>query len=94
MTEIILGVLGGGAAVQLVNTLAMVRQNRRRLNAEALGLEIAALERTIEVLQKNFELENERHRKEVAALRAEIERLRSRMESVGISYEPSINKEL
>ena len=72
MKEIIIALLGGGAAVQVANTLATLRQNRRQLNAEALGTEVAALERTISVLRENFERENERQREEITVLRQEI----------------------
>ena len=82
MKDIILALLGGGAAVQLINTLATLRPSRRKIEADSLGVEVNALERTIEVLQKNFELENQRHRQEVETLRAEIDSLRAEVASL------------
>ena len=58
--------------MQVANTLATLRRNRRQLNAEALGTEVAALEKTISVLRENFERENERQREEITVLRQEI----------------------
>lgn len=82
MKDIILALLGGGAAVQLANTLATLRPSRRKMDADSLGVEVGALERTIGVLQKNFELENSRHRQEVEILRAEISSLRAEVASL------------
>lgn len=75
MKEIILGILGGGAFVQLLNFLFTLRQNRRQLNASALGGEVEALERTIRVLSENIERENKRHNEESERLRTQIGRL-------------------
>lgn len=75
MIEIILGILGGGTLVQLINLLVTYRQNRRQLNASALGGEVEALERTIRLLQENLERETQRHNQESERLRSQIERL-------------------
>ena len=88
MKEIILALLGGGAIVQVANIFATLRPSRRRMHADARGLEVNALEKTIVVLQENFERENERHRQEVAALRCEIDSLRSELVSLRSRYEP------
>ena len=76
MKELILGLLGGGAVTQLLNTLATLRQNRRQINAAALGTEVEALEKTIAVLYANLERQNALHREEVKELRGEIAALR------------------
>jgi len=75
MKEIVIALLSGGAIVQVANMLATLRQNRRQLNASALGTEVAALEKTICVLQSNFENENRRHREEITELRTEVKTL-------------------
>ncbi|MEE1022209.1 MAG: hypothetical protein U0L83_03610 [Muribaculaceae bacterium] len=82
MNDIIIALLGGGAFVQLVNSFATMRQNRRRINADALGIEVGALEKTIEVLQNSFEREMERHKAETASLRAEIASLRAEIDTL------------
>lgn len=75
MKEIIIALLGGGAFVQLCHMLGTLTPERRRTNAEALGTEVAALERTINVIYKQFEESVQRHAGEVASLREEIKRL-------------------
>ncbi len=82
MKEIIIGLLGGGALVQLVNMLATLRPSRRSIDSQSLGNEVAALEKTITVLQDNFDREVKRHQAEVAALRAEITSLRSELDTL------------
>lgn len=82
MKEIIIGLLGGGALVQLLNVAGTLRQSRRSLDSQSLGNEVAALEKTITLLQDNFEREVKRHQTEVAALRAEIVSLRSELDSL------------
>lgn len=72
MKEMLIGLLGGGALVQLFTGLATLRQNRRQMNASALGAEVEALEKTIAVLSANMERQNEVHRAEVEAMRSEI----------------------
>lgn len=81
MLEILLGLLGGGGAVQLLNMFINRSASRRQMNAESLGKEVEALERTIVVLESTFEKEVNRLRgeidrleKEVAALRGEAAR--------------------
>ena len=61
---------------QLLNTLATLRQNRRQINAAALGTEVEALEKTIAVLYANQERQHALHREEVKELRSEIAALR------------------
>lgn len=75
MNDIVLGLLGGGVLVQLLNILFTFRQNRRQLNASALGGEVEALERTIKVLSDNLVRETARHNEESERLRAQIRRL-------------------
>ena len=82
MKEIIIGLLGGGALVQLVNMLATLRPSRRSIDSQSLGNEVAALEKTITVLQDNFDREVKRHQAEGAALRAEITSLRSELDTL------------
>ena len=72
MNELIIGLLGGGAAVQLLSALLTLRQNRRQMNASALGEEVTALEKTIRVLQQNFMDANEQRRRETEELRGEL----------------------
>ena len=76
MKELLLGLLGGGAVVQLFNAVATLRQSRRQMDASALGTEVQALERTIAVISDNLERQNAAHQAEVETLRAEIESLR------------------
>lgn len=71
----LIGLLGGGALVQLFTGVATLRQNRRQMNASALGAEVEALEKTIAVLSANLERQNEVHRVEVEAMRREIDDL-------------------
>ena len=79
MKELILGLLGGGAVVQLLNILISARPNRRKLTAEALDVEVGVLERTLKVMNHNMELTNQRHKAEIDALKAEIHRLEQRI---------------
>lgn len=82
MTELIIGLLGGGALVQLATLLTTWRQSRRQIDAGALGGEVEALEKTINVLHSNFEQANERHRREQAELLDELQRLRAECASL------------
>lgn len=76
MKDIILGLLGGGAAVQMFNTVLTLRPSRRQLDASALGAEVSALEKTITVLRENMERTEERYRHQVEELRQEVGELR------------------
>lgn len=76
MTELVLGLLGGGAAVQIINFILTLRQNRRRMDAEALGAEVSALEKTILLLYNNFEREVAAHKHDVRELQEQLELLR------------------
>lgn len=78
MRELFIGLFGGGAVVQLLNMLLTYRQNRRQMNATALGTEVEALERAIRIISENLERQNAEHRKEVAELQNEVETLRMR----------------
>lgn len=78
MKELILGLFGGGAVVQAINYLLTLRQNRRQMNATALGTEVEALERTIKVIYENLERQNLTHRSEVESLQKELAALRKR----------------
>lgn len=103
MNEIVIALLGSGVLAQLVATLATLRQNRRQINASALGGEVAALEKTISLLSDNYDRQSATHRteteelrKELTALRArvneltaEIERLRSENRRLRTAYAPA-----
>lgn len=75
-----MALLSGGALVQLVNIMATLKPSRRSMDSLSLGNEVAALEKTISVLQANFERENERHQREVESLQAEIAGLRAEVD--------------
>lgn len=79
MKELILGLLGGGVVVQLLNLFISARPNRRRLTAEALDAEISALEHTLKVMTENIEIETRRHALERRELKEEILRLENRI---------------
>lgn len=79
MKELIIGLLGGGVITQLASLLLSARGNNRQLNANALGSEVEALERTINLLRSNLEAEFARHEQERVALLSEIETLRNRV---------------
>lgn len=78
MRELFIGLFGGGAVVQLLNMLLTYRQNRRQMNATALGTEVEALERAIRIISENLERQNAEHRKVVAELQNEVDTLRKR----------------
>ncbi len=82
MTDLLIGILGGGAVVQLVDTVIHRRQNARQINANALGTEVQALERTIVLLKENLEAEMERHRRDRDDLLARITELERRNEEM------------
>lgn len=75
MKELILGLLGGGTIVQALNLIYTGRPNARQINAQALGTEVSALERTIILLKDNLEAEMQRHERERIALVARIDEL-------------------
>ncbi len=76
MKELIIGLLGGGVAVQLLNLIINARPNRRQLTAKALDSEISALEHTLKILSDNVESQARIHAAERQELQREIERLR------------------
>ena len=78
MRELFIGLFSGGAVVQLLNMLLTYRQNRRQMNATALGTEVEALERAIRIISENLERQNAEHRKVVAELQNEVDTLRKR----------------
>ena len=78
MRELFIGLFGGGAVVLLLNMLLTYRQNRRQMNATALGTEVEALERAIRIISENLERQNAEHRKVVAELQNEVDTLRKR----------------
>lgn len=82
MMSIILSLLGGGALVELLNFAFHYRSNRRQLNANALGTEVEALERTITVLKESLEAEIERHNREREQLTQRIADLNAKVESL------------
>lgn len=79
MNELIIALLGGGVLAQLAGTLATLRQNRRRIDADSLGTEVAALEKTISLLSDNYERQAQSHRAETESLRADVASLRARV---------------
>ncbi|MCM1291817.1 MAG: hypothetical protein NC201_06795 [Prevotella sp.] len=72
MNEIVIGLLGGGVAVQLLNFFYTRKQSRRQLDSTALGAEVTALECAIRTLQDNLA-------SSTAYYQGEIERLRGRI---------------
>ena len=87
MKELILGLLGGGAVVQLLNILISARPNRRKLTAEALDVEIGVLERTLKVMNDNMEMTNNRHKVEINDLKSEIHRLEQKISELSDAME-------
>lgn len=79
MKEIVLALIGGGALVQLANLMVVWRPTRRRANAEAMGAEVEALERTINVIYTKFESLSKLHAAQMAQMRSQVEMLRSRV---------------
>lgn len=79
MKELIIGLLGGGAISQILTTIFSARSSSRQVNANALGSEVEALERTINLLRSNLETEFARHEKERQSLLSEIDQLRKRI---------------
>lgn len=73
MTTLLIGLLGGGTIVQLVQLFVSRRHNARQLNATALGGEVQALESAIDALRRNLDAEIERHEKVRCQLEARIE---------------------
>lgn len=82
MTTLLIGMLGGGALVQLVQLIMTRRQNIRQLNAAALGAEVQALESAIDALRRNLDAETERHEKMRCQLEKRIEALEARIASL------------
>lgn len=72
MKELIIGLLGGGTLVQLINLLLNARSSRRQQQAQALDTEISALEHTIKILSESIDIETRRHSLERQELREEI----------------------
>lgn len=85
MPELIMGLFGGGVIGQMVSSILTARPNRRQINAQALGTEVAALERTIRLLRENMEAEIKAHAEERESLRQEIRGLNSRIASLNES---------
>lgn len=79
MTELIVGLLGGGTLVQLINLLVNARTSRRQKQAEALDAEISALEHTLKIVSESVEIESRRHSLERQELKEEINTLRCRL---------------
>ena len=72
MKELIIGLLGGGTLVQLINLLLNARSSRRQQQAQALDTEISAREHTIKILSESIDIETRRHSLERQELREEI----------------------
>lgn len=79
INELIIGLLGGGTLVQLVNLLINARTSRRQQQAQALDSEISALEHTLKVISDNIDLETRRHSLERRELEEEISALKQRV---------------
>lgn len=73
------GLFGGGALVQLVQTLLHRRQDSRGKDAASLGAEVAAMQQAIVTLRANLEAEVERHARERARLEDRILTLEKRV---------------
>lgn len=72
MNEIIIGLLGGGVLVEVLNLVLNRRASRRQMDATSLGTEVTALEAAISTLQGNLE-------RTTAYYQSEIERLQGRI---------------
>lgn len=72
MKELIIGLLGGGTLVQLINIFINARSSRRQQEAQALDTEISTLEHTLKIVSENIEIETRRHSLERQELREEI----------------------
>lgn len=73
MNELLIALLGGGTIAQLAATVLTLRQNRRQMNAAALGAEVDALEKSIRVLYDNYERSEQAHQRERDRLTARVE---------------------
>lgn len=87
MTELIIGLLGGGTLVQLINLLINARSSRRQQQAQALDTEISALEHTLKIVNDNAEIETRRHSLERQELRQEIDTLKKRLSTLSDDVE-------
>lgn len=72
ITTLLAGLLGGGALVQLVQTLLHRRQEGRAREAEVLGAEVSALQKAIATLRDNLDAAEQRHARERARLEDRI----------------------
>ena len=79
---LIVSLLGGGVLTQIVTAVLHARQNARQLNANALGTEVQALERTISLLKENLEAEIKRHDREREQLMGRITQLEEQAEKM------------
>lgn len=77
--ELLIGLFGGGVIGQLIVPLLTARPNRRQINAQAFGTEVAALEQTIRLLRESMESEIKNHAEEREAMRKEIRGLNHRI---------------
>lgn len=75
LTELLIGLMGGGVLVQLVQTLLTLRQNRRQINSAALGSEVSAMQEAIRTLQENLENTTRYYRGEIERLQTHIRQL-------------------
>lgn len=80
MTTLLLGLLGGGTLVQLLQLLLHLRQDSRNANATALGAEVQALESAIEALRNNLTAETRRYEDERRRLEERISKLEARIQ--------------
>ncbi len=83
--ELILGLFGGGVLGQLCMALVNRTANRRQINAQALGGEVAALEQTIRLLRESMEAEVRSHAEERESMRREIRGLNDRISQLNES---------
>ncbi|MBD5221688.1 MAG: hypothetical protein HDS70_04880 [Bacteroidales bacterium] len=82
LTELIIGLLGGGVAVQLLQTLLTLRQSRRQISSAALGGEVTAMQEAIRTLQENLENSTRYYRGEIERLQAHIRQLETTLEAL------------
>ena len=76
MTTLLIGLLGGGTLVQLIQLLIQRRSFGRKTDAEALGGEVEALEKAIATLRNNLDAEVERRfESRIAELEGQIANL-------------------
>jgi len=87
MKELIIGLLGGGALVEIVRMMLNNRVDKRKMHAEALDSEVTTMEHTLRVLADNMDRQIQRHNEEREHLLSEIAGLRSQVAELKESVE-------